>query len=78
MKREELDRYLGRKVIVTLFDGYMAQGILCKTGEEEYKDNPNLYLPKKYYFLLKRKGSHSCADSVLFRLSHVRKLEKIN
>lgn len=49
-----------------------------KTFEIRRNDRGFCYLPKKYYFLLKRKDSHSCADSVLFRLSHVRKLEKIN
>ena len=74
MKREKLEQYIGKKVRVTLFDGYMAEGILCKTGEE-YKGIPNLYIPQNYYFL-KREGSRAYVVSVLFRSSHVRRLEE--
>lgn len=67
MKREELEKYLGKKVRITLFDKKVIEGELHKTGEEKFRNNPNLYLPQKYYFLI---NPQSC----LFRSSHVIKL----
>lgn len=69
MKREELEKFLGKPVWVTLFDGETISGILHKTGEKDCKNNPNLYLKKNFYFctppntMLVRKS--------LFRCSHV-------
>lgn len=36
MKREELEKYLGRKVKITLFDGEVCEGELHKTGEAQF------------------------------------------
>lgn len=41
---------------------------LHKTGEEQFKNDPNLYLPKRLYFCV---NPQSC----LFRSSHVRKIK---
>lgn len=69
MTRKELEHNLGRKVYVRLFDGQEMTGILRKTGEEEFKNNPNLYLPKNYYFLTGQ-DSKVCKDCI-FRVSHI-------
>lgn len=66
MKREELEELLGKRVKVTLLSGESDIGILHKTGEQQFKDNPNYYIPRNYYFLTEPKSAY------LFRLSHIR------
>lgn len=44
MKRSELEKHIGESVEVKLFDGDTMQGVLRKTGTEEVRNNPNLYL----------------------------------
>lgn len=68
MKREELEKYLGQNVEITLFDRDVIKGELHKTKEEAFKNEPNLYIPRKYYFLV---NPQSC----IFRCSHVKKLK---
>lgn len=51
MKRSELEKHIGESVEVKLFDGDTMQGVLRKTGTEEVRNNPNLYLKGGYYFL---------------------------
>lgn len=72
MKRQTLELYLGESVTISLYDGDKYSGILHKTGEESYKNNLNLYLPKNYYFVVNK------AISPIFRCSHVYKLTSIN
>lgn len=70
MKRIELEKYLGHKVKVTMIpelNREVIAGELHKTGEDQFKDNPNLYLKKNYYFLSK-------PQSYLFRCSYVQKV----
>lgn len=67
MKREELEQYLGKKVRITFFDKKVIEGELHKSGEQRFRNDPNLYLPQKYYFLIN-------PQSILFRSSHVIKL----
>ncbi len=74
MKRSELEKYLGKTVEVTIF-GETLRGILHKTGEEKFKNNYNLYLPKKYYFVSDEYGI-PCGNCI-FRCSHVSKLRLI-
>ena len=74
MKRSELEKYLGKTVEVTIF-GKTLRGILHKTGEEKFKYNYNLYLPKKYYFVCDEYGI-PCGNCI-FRCSHVGKLRLI-
>lgn len=75
MKRSELEKYLGKRVKITIFDGSVLQGELHKTGEEKFKYNPNLYIPQNRYFTINREdGSY---NSFLFRCSHVKKLEEV-
>lgn len=70
MKREELEKYIGKKVQLTLFDKEIVEGELHKTREEQFRNDPNLYLPDKRYFLI---NPQSC----LFRCSHVNKIKEV-
>lgn len=72
MKREQLEKYLGKKVKVTIFDGDEIEGYLRKTGDYDFKNNANLFIPKNYYFLVD--DSLNCI-SYLFRLSYVKKIQ---
>lgn len=54
-------------------DGDTIQGILRKTGTQEVKNDPNLYLKVGYYFL-SHKGTYVC-KSCLFRVSHIKSLK---
>lgn len=71
MKREQLEKQLGKKVEIQLFDGDIIKGYLRKTGENDFKNNPSLYIPKNYYFLTD--GGLNCT-SFLFRVSHIVKM----
>lgn len=55
------------------FDGDTMQGVLRKTGTEEVRNNPNLYLKGGYYFL-SHKDTYVC-KSCLFRVSHIKSLK---
>ena len=66
MKRSELEKHIGESVEVKLFDGDTMQGVLRKTGTEEVRNNPNLYLKGGYYFL-SHKDTYVC-KSCLFRV----------
>ncbi len=68
MTRKDLEANLGRTMRLRLFDGEEITGILHKTNEERYNDNPNLYLKPNYYFLSDEAGN--CITS-LFKASHV-------
>lgn len=75
MKRSDLEQYLGQKVTVTVsfpFDTYT--GYLHKTEEAAFRNDPNIYLKPKYYFLTEPSGTGIC--SPLFRCSHVKKLQR--
>lgn len=74
MRRELLEQMLGKKVEVTLVDKMKYTGILRKTRDEAFKNNLNLYLPNKFYFLTDE--ANQC-NSVLFRTSHVKKCKVI-
>lgn len=69
MKRSDLEQHLGKTVTITLFDNDVITGELHKTGEETFRNNANLYIPRKWYFLI---NPQSC----LFRSSHVKKLKE--
>lgn len=75
MKRSKLEMYLGYPVIIELlyFNGCEYEGVLHKTGEEIYEDNPNLYIPHNYYFITTN-DSRECI-SCLFRCSHVKSIQ---
>ena len=71
MVKAKLEEYLGKVITVILFDGDTYTGILRKTGTDEVKDDPNLYLPKGRYFI--DMGSE---HSPLFRSSHIIKFKE--
>ena len=71
MTKQEMEKYLGQNVEIKLFDNEIITGELHKTGEDLFKNNPNLYLPENYYVLLNQ-NSNSC----LFRVSHIKRLRK--
>lgn len=76
MNRETFEKYLGKKVRIDLsdgFDGEIVQGFLHKTGEKRFENNPNLYIPKNYYFLVETENSKETC-SCLFKMSHVKKI----
>ena len=74
MTRAELETMLGKEVEVTLVDKTKYTGILRKTRDEAFKDNPNLFYPWKYYFLTDE--ANQC-NSTLFRTSYVWKCKVI-
>ena len=74
MRREQLEQMLSKKVTVTLFDNAVYTGTLRKTRDEAFKNNLNLYLPNKFYFLTDK--ANQC-NSVLFRTSYVKKCKVI-
>ncbi len=69
MKRCELDKFIGKKVTITLFDNDVISGELHKSGEDMFIHDVNLYLPKNLYFCI---NPQSC----LFRCSHVKKIKE--
>lgn len=75
MTRAQLEKYLNKKVRVVLFDNTKLEGHLKKTGTEEFIHDPNLYIPKKCYFLTNE--TNVVARQLLFRVSHIKKLEVI-
>lgn len=75
MNRNDLEKNLGKQVQIKLFDDTVITGYLRKTGEEAFKNNPNLYLPKNLYFLTKSMYSQVC-ETCLFRVSHIKSLRK--
>lgn len=70
MKREHLEKHLGKKVRITLFDRSTCYGELHKTGEEQFKNDPRLHIPADWYFCTK-----PCTNTFLFRNFHVLTLE---
>lgn len=73
MTKNELEKHLGKNVKITLFDGTIQEGFLHKTGEESFKNEPNLYIPQNRYFCIFDVGNTSC----VFRVSHVKNLKEI-
>lgn len=74
MRRERLEQMLGKKVEVTLVDKVKYTGILRKSRDEAFRDNPNLFYPLRYYFLTDE--ANQC-NSALFRVSYVWKCKVI-
>lgn len=72
MKREDLEKYLGKKVTITLYDGDEMTGELHKTGEGNFKHNADLCYPTKHYFVTNDNKNVGC----LFRSSHVIKFKE--
>lgn len=77
MKRSILESYLGKRVEVKLFDGSVCKGYLHKTGEEQFKRDPNLYWQRNLYFVTAEKET-MFSNSCLFRTSYVKSIKEIN
>lgn len=69
MIRANLEKYLGKKVQLTIEDDILS-GWLHATSE--YPQNPNLYLKKNYYFVSEERES-GIPTRYIFRCSHVKK-----
>lgn len=71
MNRTYIETFLGKNVEVILFDGTKCKGTFHKTREEGYKGlDPAKKLLKNYYF---------CApeESLIFRSSHIKKIQEV-
>lgn len=76
MKKSEFEqKYLGKRVQIKLFDGDILTGFLQKTGDERFKNNPDLYIPKNCYFLIENLESQDPVKFLIFRFSHVQKIK---
>ncbi len=74
MTRAELETMLGKEVEVELnscsYANSKLQGILQKSGDEKFKERPELFLPANYYFLTD--SMNPFPISPLFRVSHIK------
>ena len=52
MTRNELERYLGKCVTITLLDNTVIEGTLHKTGEKAFENNPNYQYQLIFIFAL--------------------------
>lgn len=75
MTRSQLEEHLGEKVKIRLFDNSVYDGYLHKTGEVNFKNDPNLYIPRKLYFLTD--GDNVCR-TCLFRVSHIKGFQTLD
>lgn len=74
MKKSEFEKHLGKNVIITLFDNDVIEGVLHKTEEKIFDNEPNFHFsPNRYVLLNNEIGKSSC----LFRSSHVKKITEI-
>lgn len=72
MTRTEFEKYLGKDVIITLYDGAIYAGILHQTGEKAFADNPNLSVPLNFYFCIDE--NNEVVKNTVFRVSHIQKI----
>ena len=75
MTRVELEKHLGNRVKITVFDGTVIEGFLHKTGEESFKNVANLYIPHNYYFCAARCSQKPI--TCLFKVSHIKKFKDL-
>lgn len=72
MTRNELERYLGRCVTITLLDNTVIEGTLHKTGEKAFENDPNLSVPINFYFCID--VNNKVVKNTAFRVSHIRRI----
>lgn len=72
MTRNKLEKCLGQHVSIIFFDGTRILGILHKTGEEEFKDEANLFIPQNYYFCTDK--NNNLVENCIFKCSHISSL----
>lgn len=73
--RQQFESLLGKKVKIKLCNKSVLTGELHKTGEEQFKNNSDLYYKPNYYFLLDENGE--LVDRTVFRVASVRKVEVV-
>lgn len=69
MTRKTLEKFLGEYVRITLFDDTVYKGILHKTGEKAFADNPNLSILLNFYFCTDK--NNKVVNNSVFRVSHI-------
>lgn len=72
MTRNELERYLGRCVTITLLDNTVIEGTLHKTGEKAFENDPNLSVPVNFYFCID--VNNKVVKNTAFRVSHIQRI----
>ena len=72
MTRNELERYLGKCVTITLLDNTVIEGALHKTGEKAFENNPNLSIPVNFYFCTD--VNNKVVKNTAFRVSHIQRI----
>lgn len=72
MTRNELERYLGRCVTITLLDNTVIEGTLHKTGEKAFENDPNLSVLVNFYFCID--VNNKVVKNTAFRVSHIRRI----
>lgn len=72
MTGNELERYLGRCVTITLLDNTVIEGTLHKTGEKAFENNPNLSIPVNFYFCTD--VNNKVVKNTAFRVSHIQRI----
>lgn len=72
MTRTEFEKYLGKDVTITLYDGAIYAGILHQTGEKAFADNPNLSVQLNFYFCIDE--NNEVVKNTVFRVSHIQKI----
>lgn len=73
MKKDKVEKYVGKIVTVTLFDGDTYSGKLRKTGTEDLRtENLSLFYTKDRYFI-----ETKYHISPVFRSSHITKLKEV-
>ncbi len=75
MTRIQLEENLRRNVKIRLFDGEVIEGRLRKTGEDDFKNDPNLYIPQNMYFLTDELNT---CRTCLFKVSHIQNFKTLN
>ena len=72
MTRNELERYLGKCVTITLLDNTVIEGTLHKTGEKAFENNPNLSIPVNFYFCTD--VNNKVVKNTAFIVSHIQRI----
>lgn len=72
MTRNELERYLGKCVTITLLDNTVIEGTLHKTGEKAFENNPNLSILVNFYFCTD--VNNKVVKNTVFRVSHIQRI----
>ena len=75
MKKAELEKYLGKRVNLILFDEDSISGILCSTSDKRLSKEEPWMIPKNSYFLVKESIYEK--GNIFFKCSHVKKLSEI-